>query len=216
MPGDVTDPDAVSRLVDEVLDAWGRIDVLVNNAVRFNTKGVLDMPVDEYRRQVDIILGGAFLMTQAVARSMVERERAGLDHQHPVHRGLAGPGRQHRLLHGEVGDDQLHPLGGHGAGAPTASGSTGSPRPPPCPTTPSWPSASGGATAGAAGAGMDFAGQLPLGRLPTPTDYVPRARLPRLRRVGHDDRHEPHRRRRRAGQVLAAGPRPAEAQGGRR
>jgi NAD(P)-dependent dehydrogenase (short-subunit alcohol dehydrogenase family) len=39
--------------------------------------GVLDMPVERFRRQVDVILGGAFLMTQAVARSMVERQVRG-------------------------------------------------------------------------------------------------------------------------------------------
>ena len=57
-------PSGGRRWSSAVLDGWGRIDVLVNNAVRFNTKGVLDMPVEEFRRQVDIILGGAFLVTQ--------------------------------------------------------------------------------------------------------------------------------------------------------
>ncbi len=71
VPFDVTDEQAVGRGVTEVLNRFGQIDILVNSAVRFDMAGVLDMPVERFRRQVDIILGGAFLMTQAVARSMV-------------------------------------------------------------------------------------------------------------------------------------------------
>ncbi len=74
VPFDVTDAAAVSAGVDAVLERFGRIDILVNNAVKFDMAGVLDMPVDRFRRQVDIILGGAFLLTQAVARTMIERE----------------------------------------------------------------------------------------------------------------------------------------------
>ncbi len=73
VPFDVTDEDAVAGSVQAILERYGRIDILVNNAVRFDQAGVLDMPVDRFRRQVDIILGGAFLLTQSVARSMVER-----------------------------------------------------------------------------------------------------------------------------------------------
>lgn len=73
VPFDVTDAEAVAAGVAAVLERWGRIDVLVNCAVRFDTMGILDMPVERFRRQIDIILGGAFLVTQAVARSMVER-----------------------------------------------------------------------------------------------------------------------------------------------
>lgn len=73
VPFDVTDEKEARSGVDAVLDRFGRIDVLVNNAVRFDYGGVLDMELDRFRRQVDVIVGGAFLMTQLVARSMVER-----------------------------------------------------------------------------------------------------------------------------------------------
>lgn len=76
-PFDVTVEAEVASAVREVLDRWGRIDILVNNAVRFDAGGVLDMPVERFRRQVDVILAGAFLVTQAVAKSMVERDLRG-------------------------------------------------------------------------------------------------------------------------------------------
>ena len=71
LPFDVTDAEAVRVAVDSLVDQFGHIDVLVNNAVKFDMAGVLDMPVERFRRQVDIMLGGAFLLTQAVGRSMV-------------------------------------------------------------------------------------------------------------------------------------------------
>ena len=45
-------------------ETFGRIDVLVNNAVVFNKKGVLTMPLAEWRKQIDVILTGAFLFTK--------------------------------------------------------------------------------------------------------------------------------------------------------
>lgn len=75
--GDVTNPDHASEVVARALERWGRIDVLVNNAVWFNHKGLFTMPLDEYRRQIDIILGGAFLFTRAVGEVMIEQQIAG-------------------------------------------------------------------------------------------------------------------------------------------
>lgn len=75
--GDVTDPQHAEEAVEAAMSAWGRVDALVNNAVQFNHKGVLDMPVDEFRRQADIILTGAFNFTKAVAQRMIESQRGG-------------------------------------------------------------------------------------------------------------------------------------------
>jgi NAD(P)-dependent dehydrogenase (short-subunit alcohol dehydrogenase family) len=74
---DVRDEDQVRATVEKGLSAFGRIDILVNNAAIFNKKGVLDMPLAEWRGQTDVILTGAFLFTQYVARSMVELGVAG-------------------------------------------------------------------------------------------------------------------------------------------
>ena len=70
---DVCDEVQVSAAVKKACETFGQVDVLVNNAVIFNKKGVLDMPLDEWRRQIDVILTGAFLFTKYAARSMIER-----------------------------------------------------------------------------------------------------------------------------------------------
>jgi NAD(P)-dependent dehydrogenase (short-subunit alcohol dehydrogenase family) len=73
----VADEASVQAMARQAVDAYGRIDILVNNAAIFNKKGVLDMPLDEWRRQLEIILGGAFLFTKHVAKSMSEQGRKG-------------------------------------------------------------------------------------------------------------------------------------------
>lgn len=68
---DIRDPDAIDRLVADTLDAFGRIDVVVNNAGaargpdRFN---VTDLDVDAWRTVIDTNLNGTFLLSRAVAR----------------------------------------------------------------------------------------------------------------------------------------------------
>lgn len=70
---DVTDEFQVKGVVQDVLDEFGRIDILVNNAAFFNKKGVLDMPFDEWNRQTAVILGGAFLFTKHACQAMIGR-----------------------------------------------------------------------------------------------------------------------------------------------
>jgi NAD(P)-dependent dehydrogenase (short-subunit alcohol dehydrogenase family) len=70
---DVTDEAQVKAALKAGLESFGKIDILVNNAAIFNKKGVLDMPLAEWERQIGVILTGAFLCTKYVAQSMVER-----------------------------------------------------------------------------------------------------------------------------------------------
>jgi NAD(P)-dependent dehydrogenase (short-subunit alcohol dehydrogenase family) len=74
---DVTHEVQVKGMVGQAVEAYGGIDILVNAAVIFNTKGVLDMPVSEWRQQLDVILTGAFLCTQNVAQLMIDQGRRG-------------------------------------------------------------------------------------------------------------------------------------------
>ena len=74
---DVTDEVQVTETVARAEDLFGTADILVNGASVFNWKGVLDMPVEEWRRQTDVILTGAFLFTKHVAKRMIDQERKG-------------------------------------------------------------------------------------------------------------------------------------------
>ena len=74
---DVSDEEQVRATVAAGLEAFGRIDILVNNAATFNKKGVLDMSLEEWRAQTGVILTGAFLCTKYAAQAMIERGTAG-------------------------------------------------------------------------------------------------------------------------------------------
>ena len=74
---DVTDEAQVTAAVVRAKESFGGVDILVNGATMFNTKGVLDMPLDEWRRQTDILLTGAFLFTKHVAKQMIDLGRKG-------------------------------------------------------------------------------------------------------------------------------------------
>jgi len=74
---DVTDEAQVEAAVAAAIAAIGNVDILVNGAVIFNRKGVLDMPYAEFKQQTEIILGGTFLFTRYVARRMIERGAGG-------------------------------------------------------------------------------------------------------------------------------------------
>jgi len=70
---DVSDSAQVQAMVDAVLERWGHIDVLVNNAAICPFMGFLEMPEEQWERVLDVNLKGYFLCSQAVARVMVEQ-----------------------------------------------------------------------------------------------------------------------------------------------
>src|SRR5918997_4226013 len=76
LPADVTDTGAVTAVVDQVRDRFGRIDVLVNNAGILVEGMVEDLSDEDWDRSFAVNAGGTFKMCRAVIPIM-KAQRAG-------------------------------------------------------------------------------------------------------------------------------------------
>jgi NAD(P)-dependent dehydrogenase (short-subunit alcohol dehydrogenase family) len=169
---DLTDEAQVQAMVARVRDAWGGVDVLVNNAGILGGLGVLEMPLDRWNRQLAVNLTGTFLCTKHVARLMVERGTRGsiiVIVSTAGHQGQAGNIGYCTSKSGLLNFTRAAAmdLARHGIRVnsltPTATDSEegieravawGRPRPAP------------------RGRGLDFAKMLPMGKLPSPRHYA--------------------------------------------
>jgi glucose 1-dehydrogenase/3-oxoacyl-[acyl-carrier protein] reductase len=94
--GDVSQAGDVRRLIDGVVEAFGRLDVLVNNAGVESIVPLLDLTEAEWERVTRINLKGEWLCAQAAARQMVAQGHGGaIVNIGSVQAGLALPGRTH-------------------------------------------------------------------------------------------------------------------------
>jgi 3-oxoacyl-[acyl-carrier protein] reductase len=76
VPLDVTDRESVSAAIASVLDQWGRLDALINNAGLTADALSWQLSDEEWDRALDVNLKGAFLCAQAAVRPML-RQRDG-------------------------------------------------------------------------------------------------------------------------------------------
>lgn len=67
----------IHNLLAATLEEFGQVDGLVNNAALMDTGDFLTLPVDEYERVLRVSLTAPFILSQAVAKLMVEQVSAG-------------------------------------------------------------------------------------------------------------------------------------------
>lgn len=78
---DLSDRQQIGKMVDAALDAFGAIDILVNNAALTGSSAgrhsVVDYDEEIWRRQLDINLTAPFVICKLVGRRMIERGKGG-------------------------------------------------------------------------------------------------------------------------------------------
>lgn len=75
---DVTDPDSVQSMIDQVKTVFGRLDILVNNAgTAMEPAPLVHTDLDAWRRTLDINLTGTMLCCRAAAPLMMNNEEGG-------------------------------------------------------------------------------------------------------------------------------------------
>ncbi|MEH6761221.1 MAG: gluconate 5-dehydrogenase [Maribacter arcticus] len=69
---DITDDKLAATKIAEIVDDGGEIDILVNNAGIIKRELATTMPVDDFRRVIEVDLVGAFIISQLVGNRMIK------------------------------------------------------------------------------------------------------------------------------------------------
>ena len=89
---DVSKPDQVKSLIDNTIQKFGKLDIVVNNAGIEKKIAFVDYPLEEFQKILDVNLIGPFLVSQAAARQMIQQGKGGrLINISSVHEDLPMP-----------------------------------------------------------------------------------------------------------------------------
>jgi gluconate 5-dehydrogenase len=75
---DVSDPEQVNAVVDATVEAFGRVDILINNAGASWGERPETMPLAKWKTVIDTNLTGAFLFAQAAGKVMLAAGRGSI------------------------------------------------------------------------------------------------------------------------------------------
>ena len=73
MKVDITKQDEVSKLYHETLRAFGKVDILINNAGICGDNPIQLMLEEQWRKVLDVNLTGAYLCSRAFSRAMIQQ-----------------------------------------------------------------------------------------------------------------------------------------------
>ena len=74
---DVASANSVDQMVQSVLETFGGVDILVNNAAWTDHKTLFDITEEEWDRVMNVCLRSVWYCTRAAARVMIEQKRKG-------------------------------------------------------------------------------------------------------------------------------------------
>jgi len=75
---DVSDENQVNAMVEEAVEHYGKLDLLVSNAAILIAKPVVEFPLEQWRKMIDINLTGYFLCAKAAANVMIPNRRGNI------------------------------------------------------------------------------------------------------------------------------------------
>lgn len=74
---DITNPEDMEQLAKRAVDAFGEINILVNNAGISPNGTLVDIPIQDWVATLNVILTGTFLCSRFVARQMIAQGKGG-------------------------------------------------------------------------------------------------------------------------------------------
>jgi len=74
---DVTDENEVNTAIDKVIDVFGRIDTVINNAGIQIISPIVDFGIAAWKKLFDIHMTGTFIVTQAAMKKMIALKTGG-------------------------------------------------------------------------------------------------------------------------------------------
>ncbi|MFC2949712.1 SDR family NAD(P)-dependent oxidoreductase [Virgibacillus sediminis] len=91
VPIDVTSEDSVDQAVRTVVDTYGNIDILHNNAGAMLRKPTVDTSLEEWQRIIDVNLTGSWLVARRVGREMLGQNSGKIINVSSLYSNLVGP-----------------------------------------------------------------------------------------------------------------------------
>lgn len=74
LPADVAEEAQVNGLVEEIVETWGRVDILINNAGLITFGPIAQVELADWARVIGANLTGPYLLSRAVAPLMMEQK----------------------------------------------------------------------------------------------------------------------------------------------
>ena len=74
---DVRDQQSIDTAVDQVINRFGQIDILINNAALFSAAPIVEIERSDFQTLCDVNVSGPLFMMQAVAKHMIEQNVKG-------------------------------------------------------------------------------------------------------------------------------------------
>ena len=90
---DIGDYERAKQAVEQVIDTWGRIDILINNAGITNDRTLLMMSYEEWQSVLQTNLGGVFNVTKSVIFHMLKKKAGRIINLSSTH-GITGAAGQ--------------------------------------------------------------------------------------------------------------------------